>query len=178
VTAVVNRLEPIEVIAEGRGAYLPVDPDGHREWVREHKSRGLETKLMTEAEAVARFVNDGDYVAYDCNYLMRGPNSLVHEIVRQGKRNLWLAGKFTYVDVALLVAAGVASRADCGFFISPPPVTQAVREGRFQVFEYSNVVMTLRLQAGAMGIPFLPVRSFGGTHGFDHSGTRSRSCRR
>jgi glutaconate CoA-transferase subunit A len=33
-------------------------------------------------------------------------------------------------------------------------------------------VMTLRLQAGAMGLPFLPVRSFGGTDGFHHSGAK------
>ena len=32
--------------------------------------------------------------------------------------------------------------------------------------------MTLRLSAGAMGIPFLPVRSFGGTTGFDYSGAK------
>jgi acyl CoA:acetate/3-ketoacid CoA transferase alpha subunit len=170
--ALSSRHEPVEVLHEGRGKYLPVDPDGFRAWVRDNKSRALVPKLMTEAEAVSRFVSNGDYLAYDCNYIMRGPNSVLHEIIRQGKRDLWLCGKFTYIDVALLVAAGVANRVDCGFFMAPGPITQAVREGRLSVYEYSNVVMTLRLQAGAMGLPFLPVRSFGGTHGFDHSGAK------
>ena len=40
------------------------------------------------------------------------------------------------------------------------------------MYEYSNVVMTLRLQAGAMGLPFLPTRSFAGTDGFDYSGAK------
>ena len=32
--------------------------------------------------------------------------------------DLWVAGKFSYVDVALLVDAGCVSRVDCGFFLS------------------------------------------------------------
>lgn len=162
----------VKVLREGAGAYLSVDPDGFRAYIREHKDRALRPRLMTAAEAVSRFINDGDYLTYECNYLMRGPNAVVHEIIRQQKRDLWIAGKFTYVDVALLVGAGCASRADCGFFLSAPPIDQALKNGTLEVYEYSNVIMTLRLQAGAMGLPFLPVRSFGGTTGFDHSGAK------
>ncbi|MFN8617338.1 MAG: CoA-transferase [Dehalococcoidia bacterium] len=163
---------PISILREGAAPYLRVDPDGFRAHVRDNKQRALKPRLMTAQEAVSKFVADGDYMTYECNYLMRGPNELVHEVIRQGKKNLWAAGKFTYVDVALLVDAGCVSRADCGFFLSSPPIERALREGRLEVFEYSNVIMTLRLQAGAMGIPFLPVRSFGGTDGFDHSGAK------
>ena len=162
----------IEILREGSGAYHPVDPDGFRHYVREHKNRALQSRLMTAREAVERFVADGDYLTYECNYLMRGPNAVFHELIRQGKKDLWIAGKFTYVDVALLVDAGCASKIDCGFFLSAPAVERALKEGRLQVYEYSNVIMTLRMQAGAMGVPFLPVRSFGGTTGFDHSGAK------
>ncbi|MBA4180232.1 MAG: CoA transferase subunit A [Anaerolinea sp.] len=162
----------IEVLAEGTAAFHPVDPDGFRAYVRDNKNRALEPRLMTAREAVDRFVADGDYLTYECNYLMRGPNEVVHEIIRQEKRRLWIAGKFTYVDVALLVDSGCASRVDCGFFLSAPSIERAIKERRLEVFEYSNVIMTLRLQAGAMGVPFLPVRSFGGTTGFDHSGAK------
>jgi len=162
----------LEILAEGEAPFHPVDPDGFRAYVFEHKDRSLRPKLMTAQEAVQRFVADGDYLAYDCNYLMRGPNAILHEIIRQGKKDLWVNGKFTYVDVALLVGAGCVSKADCGFFLASPPVLKAYREGRLEFFEYSNVIMTLRLQAGAMGVPFLPVRSFGGTDGFRHSGAK------
>lgn len=162
----------MKVIAEGKAPYLAVDPDGFRAYVRDHKRRALEPRLMSARDAVQRFVADGDYLAYDCNYFQRGPSALIREIIRQGKRDLWICGKFTYVDVGLLVGAGCASRVDCGFFWPGATIDNAVRERRLEVYEYSNVVMTLRLQAGAMGLPFLPVRSFGGTDGFEHSGAK------
>lgn len=40
--------QPIELLAEGQSKYHPVNPDGFREWVRDHKSRALVSKLMTE----------------------------------------------------------------------------------------------------------------------------------
>ncbi len=162
----------MNVLAEGSAPYLTVDPDGFREYVREHKSRALEPKLTSAQDAVARFVADGDYLVYDCNYLQRGPSVLIREIIRQGRRDLWLCGKFTYVDVGLLVGAGCATKVDCGFFYQGKAIDRALDEGRLEIYEYSNVVMTLRLQAGAMGVPFLPVRSFGGTDGFPQSGAK------
>ena len=162
----------MNVIAEGGAEYLTVDPDGYRSYVRDHKQRALVSKLMSEREAVERFVADGDYLVYDCNYFQRGPSSLIREVIRQRKRDLWLCGKFTYVDVGLLVGAGCVSKVDCGFFWPGATIDNAVRDGRVKVYEYSNIVMTLRLQAGAMGLPFLPVRSFAGTDGFEYSGAK------
>ena len=162
----------IDILAEGYGDFLPVDPDGFRAYVRENKNRALEPRVMSAKDAVARFVTDGDYLTYECNYLMRGPNPLIHELILQEKKDLWIAGKFTYVDIAILLGGGCVSRVDCGFFLSTPIVQRALQQGTLEVFEYSNVIMALRLQAGAMGVPFLPVRSFGGTHGFDRSGAR------
>jgi acyl CoA:acetate/3-ketoacid CoA transferase alpha subunit len=162
----------MHVLAEGKAPFLAVDPDAFRAYVREHKQRALVPRLVSAREAVERFVADGDYLVYDCNYFQRGPSTLLREVIRQGKRDLWLCGKFTYVDVGLLAGAGCASKVDCGFFWPGTTIDSAVREGRLEVYEYSNVVMTLRLQAGAMGLPFLPVRSFGGTDGFEYSGAR------
>lgn len=162
----------MRVLAEGSAPYLTVDPDAFRAHVRDHKQRALTPRLMSAAEAVSRFVADGDYFVFDCNYFQRGPSTLIREVIRQGKRNLWLCGKFSYVDVGLLVGAGCVSKIDCGFFWPGATIDTAIAEGRVRVFEYSNVVMTLRLQAGAMGLPFLPVRSFGGTDGFQHSGAK------
>jgi acyl CoA:acetate/3-ketoacid CoA transferase alpha subunit len=162
----------IEVLDEGIGEFRMPDPDGYREWVRDHKSRALVSKLMTAQEAVSRFVEDGDYLCYDCNYLQRGPSALIREVIRQKKKDLWVAGKFTWVAVHLLLAGGCASKVDCGFFLFGKAIDRFVQEGKVQIFEYSNVVMTLRLQAGAMGLPFLPVRSFGGTDGFHYSGAK------
>ncbi len=162
----------LRVIAEGTGDFLKVDPDGYREYVRDHKNRAMVSKLMSEKEAIEKFVADGDYMVYECNYLQRGPSALIREVIRQGKKDLWLGAKFTWVAAALMVGAGCVSRLDVGFFLFGPVVEQAIREGKVKAYEYSNVVMTNRIMAGAMGLPFLPVRSFGGTDGFEHSGAK------
>lgn len=163
-----NRLR---ILAEGTLDYHAVDPDGFRAYVRDHKNRALEPRVMSAREAVERFVHDGDYLAYDCNYFMRGPSSLLREVIRQRKKDLWVCGKFTYVDTALLTAGGCVSKVDVGFHMSGPWLQQAIADG-LETFEYSNVVLTARLQAGSMGVPFLPIRSFGGTDGFTHSGAK------
>lgn len=49
-----------------RELVLKPDPDGAREWMRANKSMALVDKRMTEAEAVRRFVREGDYVATSC----------------------------------------------------------------------------------------------------------------
>jgi glutaconate CoA-transferase, subunit A len=162
----------LEIISEGRGDFLEVDPDGYREWVRDHKNRAMVPKLMSEKEAIEKLVSDGDYLVYECNYLQRGPSALIREVIRQQKKDLWVGAKFTWVAAALLVGAGCASKLDVGFFLFGPVVEQAIREGRVKAYEYSNVVMTNRIMAGAMGLPFIPVRSFGGTDGFEHSGAK------
>ena len=163
-----NRLR---ILAEGTLDYHAVDPDGFRAYVRDHKNRALEPRVMSAREAVERFVHDGDYLAYDCNYFMRGPSALLREVIRQRKKDLWVCGKFTYVDTALLTAGGCVSKVDVGFHMSGPWLQQAIADG-LETFEYSNVVLTARLQAGSMGVPFLPIRSFGGTDGFTHSGAK------
>lgn len=161
-----------QVLAEGQTEYLRVDPDGFREHVRDHKNRAMVPKLMSEREAIEKFVSDGDYLVYECNYLTRGPAALIRELIRQKKKDLWVGAKFTWVTAAMLVASGCASKLDVGFFLFGPTVGEAVREGRVKVYEYSNVVMTNRIMAGAMGIPFIPIRSLGGTDGFKYSGAK------
>lgn len=165
-------MRSLKILAEGEGEYLRVDLDGFRALVAKGKSRALTPKLMSEKEAISRLVQDGDYLVWDCNYLQRGPSSLLRELMRQRKRDLWACGKFTWVAVALLVEAGSASRADMGFFMGGPGMNRALREGRLKIYEYSNVVVTARLRAGAMGISFTPIRSLGGTDNFTYSGAK------
>ncbi|MCA9852406.1 MAG: hypothetical protein KC482_02215, partial [Dehalococcoidia bacterium] len=64
-TSVDSPHRALKVLEAGEGAFHPVDVDGFREWVRDHKDRSLTPRLMTEREAVERFVDDGDYLAYD-----------------------------------------------------------------------------------------------------------------
>ncbi|MEE9278669.1 MAG: CoA-transferase [Myxococcota bacterium] len=161
----------LRILDEGRGEHLPVRLDAFREEVG-RKDRQLVSKLVSAEDAVANHVADGDYIVWECNYLQRGPSALLREVIRQRKQNLWACGKFSWVIVAMLVEAGCCDRADMGFFMGGPGLNRAILEGRLRVFEYSNVVLTARLRAGAMGASFLPVRSLGGTDNFKHSGAK------
>ena len=162
----------MNVLAAGTGVFKPPDPDGLRRHVRDHKERRLVSKVMSEREAVERFVHDGDYVVYDCNTWVRGPSSLLREVIRQRKRDLWIGAKFTAHDATLLVAAGCATRIDVGWMEAGRIIQEAMCSGRVELVEWSNGALTYRLLAGALGVPFLPLRYLGGTDVFRVSGAK------
>lgn len=147
-------------------------PDDFRQWVRENKTREAVEKVMCEREAVARFVQDGAYVAYDFSTLTRGPQALIREIIRQRKRDLWICAEFTIYDSPLLVGAGCCSRIDVGFLGYGKYIGQAVVAGKVKVFDWTNGALASRLLAGARGVPFMPIRNFLGTDGLKHSGAQ------
>ncbi len=62
-------------------------------------------KTTTLTEAISA-IPDGARIALGGNTLHRGPGAAVHELVRQGKRNLELVKTAGAYDVDLLCAAG------------------------------------------------------------------------
>jgi glutaconate CoA-transferase subunit A len=162
----------MQIIESGMGAFKFTDPDEMREWVQDKKPRSLESKLMTEQEAIERFVKDGDYLAFDLAVLVRGPSSLEREIVRQRKKNLFLAGKFSFLDCALLVVGGCVTRIDCGFIGGGTSHFRAIERGEVEVIEWSNGAISARFLAGALGLPFIPWRGLMGTETFKHSAAK------
>lgn len=148
------------------------DMDEVREWMRERKSRALADKMMGEHEAVRKFVKDGDYLSYDLSSMVRGPMSLEREIVRQKRKDLWLAAKFTLLDSTLLVAGGCVSKIDVGFAGLGRPLFEAIEKGMVKTIDWSNGTLALRHMAGAMGVPFLPTRALIGTDTLKHSGAK------
>jgi glutaconate CoA-transferase, subunit A len=169
---VANTPGVIRILDEGVGAFRPPDPDGARAFVREHKTRKLLDKRMTEQEAISRFVFDGAYVSYDTNTWRRGPSSLMREIIRQKKRDLWVAAKFNAHDATLLTAGGCVSKIDVGWMEVGRVITEAMQAGRVKLYEWTNGALAYRHLAGALGVPFLPLRYVGGTDVFRQSGAK------
>jgi acyl CoA:acetate/3-ketoacid CoA transferase alpha subunit len=161
----------IPVLDQGTGEYLAPDPDGARRAAR-GKDRRLVDKRVSEHDAIERFVTDGSYVSYDTNVWRRGPTSLMREIVRQRKRDLWIAAKFSAHDATLLTAGGCVSKIDVGWMEVGRIITEAVREGRVKMYEWTNGALAYRHLAGALGVPFLPLRYVGGTDVFRMSGAK------
>jgi acyl CoA:acetate/3-ketoacid CoA transferase alpha subunit len=162
----------VEIIDQGQAEMHFTHPDDFREWVRARKQREPEPKLMTEREAIARLVADGDYMAYDFSSLTRGPQALVREIIRQRRRNLWICAEFTLHDSSLLVGSGCASRIDVGFLGYGDYIGRAVVAGKVKVFEWTNGALAFRMLAGARGIPFMPMRNLLATDTFERSGAK------
>jgi glutaconate CoA-transferase subunit A len=162
----------MQTLQSGRGKIYFQDPDAVRAQ-RATKERGLTDKLMTEHEAVARFVSDGDYIGCDLTYFIRGPNALIHEIIRQRRKNLWFCAKYCYAESVLLLGGGCVSRIDVGFAaVGERVLTEAIQAGQVTLTEWTNDSLTLRLLGGAMGVPFLPTRTLLGTDTLTFSGAK------
>ena len=169
-----------DVEAQGR-LFTSPDVNAARECFR-GKPRGMTNKMMTVAEAVARFVHDGDYVASGGFGSTRIATAVLHEIVRQRKRHLGFAGKTTTHDFQILVAGECVDRCDVAYILGlelrglSPNCRRMIEGGRIELTEWTNASLAWRFKAAAMGVPFLPARSLMGTDVFKHSAAREVTC--
>ncbi len=172
----------MQVLESGIGALIqPPDMNAFREWNHQHKTTALVDKVMTEQEAISRFVQDGDYVGTELYGTVRCPMSLTRELVRQGKKHLRLAGQGV-LEADLLLAAGLVEEIDLTYiglevYGVSNALRRAVESGQVKrVVEWSNGAITWRFKAAAMGVPFLPVRSMLGTDTFKYSAAKVVEC--
>ena len=125
------------------------------------------SKLLSLKEAIAMYVNDGDIV-YAAGFTHLIPFAAGHEIVRQEKRDLTLARATPDLIYDQMVAAGCARKVIFSYMGNPGVgslriVRSAIEQGRLEWEEYSHFGMITRLQAGASGLPFLPMNQTGAT---------------
>jgi glutaconate CoA-transferase subunit A len=125
------------------------------------------TKLVPLSDAVAAYVNDGD-VVYAAGFTHLIPFAAGHEIIRQRKQNLTLARATPDLIYDQMVAAGCARKVIFSYMGNPGVgslriVRAAIEQGKLDWEEYSHFWMITRLQAGASGLPFLPMNQTGPT---------------
>jgi glutaconate CoA-transferase, subunit A len=119
------------------------------------------TKLCSLSEAVSRYVKDGDCV-YLAGFTHLIPFAAGHEIIRQGRKDLTLARATPDLIYDQMVAAGCARKVIFSYMGNPGvgslrAVRAAVEAGKLEWEEYSHFGMISRLQAGATGLPFMPM---------------------
>lgn len=172
----------MRVVESGIGELIQApDMNAFREWNRTQKSRKLIDKRMTEAEAVSRFVYDGCYIGTELYGTVRCPMSLVREVVRQGIRDLRVAGQGV-TELDLWLAAGIVDALDITYIgLEVYGVSNALRRevesGRLsRVVEWSNAGISWRFKATALGAPFIPVRSMLGTDTLKYSAAKVVEC--
>lgn len=125
------------------------------------------SKLTSLQDAIARFVHDGDCV-YAAGFTHLIPFAAGHEIIRQGRKNLTLARATPDLIYDQMVAAGCASKVIFSYMGNPGVgslrILRAETEsGRVEMEEYSHFSMISRLQAGASGLPFIPMNQTAAT---------------
>ena len=125
------------------------------------------SKLVPLSDAIAAYVNDGD-VVYAAGFTHLIPFAAGHEIIRQGKRELTLARATPDLIYDQMVAAGCARKVIFSYMGNPGVgslriVRSAIEQGKLEWEEYSHFGMITRLQAGASGLPFLPMNQTGAT---------------
>jgi acyl CoA:acetate/3-ketoacid CoA transferase alpha subunit len=159
------------------------DPDENREWIAANKSRELTDKTMSAADAVAKFVRDGDLVASGGFGHVRVSMAIIYEIIRQRKKNLILAGKTAVHDCDILVASGCVDRVEVAYSFAhelrglSPASRRAVESGRCKVVaEISNAGYQWRFLAAMMGLPFIPARNMLGTDTLKKSSAKVVEC--
>jgi glutaconate CoA-transferase subunit A len=125
------------------------------------------TKLVPLTDAIAAHVNDGDTV-YAAGFTHLIPFAAGHEMIRQGKKDLTLARATPDLIYDQMVAAGCARKVIFSYMGNPGVgslriVRSALEQGKLEWEEYSHFGMITRLQAGASGLPFLPMNQTGAT---------------
>lgn len=160
----------MKVHFEGEKEYKFLHPDEFRKYVKDHKTREPVSKMVSAKEAISRFVADSDYIVYDFSSLTRGPQALIREIIRQGKKDLWIGAEFTLHETPLLVGGGCASKIDVGFLGYGAYIGDAVCKGKVKVYEWTNGGIALRILAGSRGIPFIPTKDLLGSDNIAQSG--------
>ena len=126
-----------------------------------------ESKVVSLREAISEFMSDGDLV-YAAGFTRLIPFAAGHEIIRQRKRDLVLARATPDLIYEQMVAAGCARKVIFSYMGNPGVgslrlVRSAIEEGRLEWEEYSHFGMITRLQAGAAGLPFLPMKQTAAT---------------
>jgi glutaconate CoA-transferase subunit A len=144
-------------------------------------------KVVSLSEAVRRYIHDGAQISFGGFTVNRQPMACAYEIIRQGITGLQVHMHSGGQALDPLIGAGcvraveIAYGANGRFAPTCLCFRRMVERGELLVEDYTNYQMTLRFLAGAMGVPFLPVRSGMGTDivkrwGFDTE-MRSRDAR-
>src|SRR5438105_10718971 len=123
-------------------------------------------KLLSMRDAIQEWVPDGSSVALGLQLEQMIPFAAGHEIVRQKKRGLTLIGPISDILFDQLIGAGCVEKVIAawvgnvmmGSAYNFRRATER-KERPLEVINLTNFSVALALQAGAMGVPFLPTRT-------------------
>ncbi|MFQ5775065.1 MAG: CoA transferase subunit A [Kiloniellaceae bacterium] len=132
------------------------------------RDRSLREKVMS-LEAAAALVHDGDHVALGGCTVSRTPFAMLWALVRAGKKDLTVSRSIVSTEGDVLFASGASRHILTSWFSQgivwgiSKVMRHYTESGQARFEEWSHMSMGLRYRAGAMGVPFMPVRSMMGS---------------
>src|SRR5262244_369001 len=132
------------------------------------RDRSLRGKVMSLEEAAA-LVPDGASIGIGGSTLSRTPMAMIWALIRARRKDLHCTRSITSSEGELLFASGTSRHILTSWFSQGIVwgVSRIMRlyteAGRARFEEWSHLAVGLRFRAGAMGVPFLPMRSMMGS---------------
>ena len=132
------------------------------------RDRSLHEKV-TSLEEAAKLVKDGDLIGIGGSTLSRTPIAMIWALIRAGRKRLTCARGIMSSDGELLFGSGASDHVITSWFSQGIVwgVSKLMRlyteSKRARFDEWSHMAMGMRFRAGAMGVPFLPMRSMMGS---------------
>jgi glutaconate CoA-transferase subunit A len=131
----------------------------------------MASKILSMREAVARLIEDGDSVAMGTALEAALPFAVGHEIIRQGKKDLTLIGPISDILFDQIIGAGCVKKVIAawvgnvimGLGYNMRRAVELSVPRKIEVEDHTNFSIALALQAGALGIPFIPTKTLLGT---------------
>ncbi|HEU0026116.1 MAG TPA: CoA-transferase [Ktedonobacterales bacterium] len=132
---------------------------------------GAKSKLLTMREAIARYAPDGASVAIGCALEPLIPFAAAHEMIRQRRRDLTLIGPISDILFDQMIGAGCVARVTAAWSGNVSEglghnYRRAAERGQprpIEIVDHSNYSIAVALQAAALGVPYIPIRSLLGT---------------
>ena len=132
------------------------------------RDRSLREKVVSLEEA-ASFVHDGDSVGIGGSTMSRTPMGMIWALIRAKRKKLSCSRCIISSDGDLLYGSGVSDHIITSWFSQgilwgvSKVLRYHVESGKARFDEWSHMAMGMRFRAGAMGVPFLPIRSMLGS---------------
>jgi glutaconate CoA-transferase, subunit A len=132
------------------------------------RDRSLREKVMSLEEAVS-FVHDGDSVGVGGSTMSRTPMGLIWGLIRAKRKKLSISRCIVSSDGDLLFGSGASDHMTTSWFSQgilwgvSKVMRHYVETGKASFDEWSHMALGMRFRAGAMGIPFMPIRSMLGS---------------
>lgn len=127
------------------------------------RDRSLRDKVMSLEDA-AQLIADRMTVGIGGSMMSRTPMAMIWQLIRSGCRDLICVRPITTSEGDLLLGSGLSRHVITSWFSQgimwgvSKVLRHHVESGQATFEEWSHLAIGMRLRAGAMGVPFMPMR--------------------